>query len=247
MAVETKEWIDEKGRKKQRAGFAKTAVVNSENKVDAQAFANRYIAKGSELNTDGSTSLSYLKDLPVRHKGQALGIKIGCMTIDIDRLREAVAAGVVKEALHGWKGPLVVIRNGRRPDQWHRQCNPSKQAKAPFLRASRGGSPVSARFLAGLPEFFLKEPSPQRFSSNPDLFPLEEFLLGKRGAKAPVAGLVKPEDSGTEGIGMAAVGNPSFELVKDSLFSLDSHPSYDSLDLAEGKVQEAGDGPPPFV
>ena len=72
VAIETKEWVDEKGRRKQRASFAKTAVVDSENKVDAQAFANRYVQKGAKLMTDGSTSFDALKDVNVKSKTMGL-------------------------------------------------------------------------------------------------------------------------------------------------------------------------------
>jgi transposase-like protein len=56
VAVETKTWIDEKGRPKSKAGFAKIAVA-PETKIDAQRFVNKAIEKGSFVNTDASPSL----------------------------------------------------------------------------------------------------------------------------------------------------------------------------------------------
>jgi transposase-like protein len=56
VAVETKDWIDHKGKPKSKAGFAKVLVAN-ETKENAQVFADAAIDKGSMINTDGSPSL----------------------------------------------------------------------------------------------------------------------------------------------------------------------------------------------
>jgi hypothetical protein len=56
VAVETKDWIDDKGRTKSKAGFAKV-IVASETKENAKAFADQAIEKGAIINTDGSPSL----------------------------------------------------------------------------------------------------------------------------------------------------------------------------------------------
>lgn len=56
VAVETKDWVDSKGKAKSKAGFAKVIVAN-ETKENARAFADKAIDKGSIINTDGSPSL----------------------------------------------------------------------------------------------------------------------------------------------------------------------------------------------
>ena len=53
VAVETKKWVDEKGRPKQRAGFAKT-MPPTITKVYAQEFVTAAIEPGSTLHTDGA-------------------------------------------------------------------------------------------------------------------------------------------------------------------------------------------------
>ena len=59
IAIETKNWIDNKGRRKSNAGFAKVIVAN-ETKKNAQAFVDATIEKGAMLNTDGSQSFTHL-------------------------------------------------------------------------------------------------------------------------------------------------------------------------------------------
>ena len=44
VAVESKDWIDQKGRKKSKAGFAKVVVAN-ETKEEAQKFVDKEIEK----------------------------------------------------------------------------------------------------------------------------------------------------------------------------------------------------------
>lgn len=67
VAVETKEWVDEKGRKKEKAGFAKVKVA-AETKREAQEFANQVIQKGTFLNTDGAPALRDLKGFDVDYQ-----------------------------------------------------------------------------------------------------------------------------------------------------------------------------------
>lgn len=67
MAVETKEWVDEKGRKKEKAGFAKVKVA-TETKLEAQAFADQAFQKGAFLNTDGAWALRDLKGFDVDYQ-----------------------------------------------------------------------------------------------------------------------------------------------------------------------------------
>lgn len=56
MAVETKSWVDEKERKKSKAGFAKIMVAK-ETKKEAQKFVDQAIEQNAMVNTDGSPSL----------------------------------------------------------------------------------------------------------------------------------------------------------------------------------------------
>jgi hypothetical protein len=67
VAVETREWVDEKGRKKEKAGFAKVKVA-AESKQEAQEFVDQAIQRGSLLNTDGSPSLRDLKGFDVDYQ-----------------------------------------------------------------------------------------------------------------------------------------------------------------------------------
>lgn len=60
VAIETKDWIDSKGRPKSKAGFAKV-MIGAETKQNAQNFVNKNIAEGSMVNTDGSPSLINLR------------------------------------------------------------------------------------------------------------------------------------------------------------------------------------------
>jgi len=67
VAVETKDWIDSKGRPKSRAGFAKV-MVGDETKQNAQKFVKDAVAEGSMLNTDGSPSLINLTGVDVDYQ-----------------------------------------------------------------------------------------------------------------------------------------------------------------------------------
>jgi transposase-like protein len=67
IAVETKEWVDEKGRRKERAGFAKLAV-SRETTIFAQRFADTALTAGALVNTDGSRSFMNLEGVDVEQQ-----------------------------------------------------------------------------------------------------------------------------------------------------------------------------------
>lgn len=67
VAIETKDWIDKKGRKKSKAGFAKV-VVAGETKKEAQEFVDKVIKKDSMVNTDGSPSFIHLENVDVDYQ-----------------------------------------------------------------------------------------------------------------------------------------------------------------------------------
>ena len=67
VAIESKDWVDEKGQKKSRAGFAKVMVA-SETKKEAQEFVDKAIQKNSMVNTDGSPSLINLHGVDVDYQ-----------------------------------------------------------------------------------------------------------------------------------------------------------------------------------
>ncbi|MBC7792964.1 MAG: transposase [Clostridia bacterium] len=60
MAVETKAWVDERGRTKKRAGFAKVAL-SRESKIRAQQFVDAAITPGALVDTDASNAFGDLK------------------------------------------------------------------------------------------------------------------------------------------------------------------------------------------
>jgi len=66
VAIESKDWTDQKGRKKSKAGFAKV-VVTSETKEEAQKFVNKGIEKNSTVHTDRGPSFMYLDNVEVEH------------------------------------------------------------------------------------------------------------------------------------------------------------------------------------
>jgi transposase-like protein len=72
VAIETKQWVDERGRTKERAGFAKV-VVSRESKIRAQQFVDKAIEPGAHVNTDGSDSLKNLKNVDVDYQ-EMLGL-----------------------------------------------------------------------------------------------------------------------------------------------------------------------------
>jgi hypothetical protein len=67
VAVETKEWVDDKGRPKERAGFAKVAV-SRETSIFAQRFAETALASGTMVNSDGSLSFTNIQGVDVEQQ-----------------------------------------------------------------------------------------------------------------------------------------------------------------------------------
>lgn len=53
VGVETKDWIDEQGRSKSKAGFAKV-MIRPETTIYAKEFVNIAVEKGTMINTDGA-------------------------------------------------------------------------------------------------------------------------------------------------------------------------------------------------
>lgn len=64
VAVQEKDWVDDHGRPKHAAGFAKVLVA-PESTICAQQFSDRYIVPGTMVNTDGDPS--YQKLSGVQH------------------------------------------------------------------------------------------------------------------------------------------------------------------------------------
>lgn len=69
IAIESKDFFDEKGRPKSRAGFAKVMVAK-ENAENAQAFVDKTIQPDSFVNTDGAPALNGIKN--VNHDYQVM-------------------------------------------------------------------------------------------------------------------------------------------------------------------------------
>lgn len=67
VAVETKAWVDEKGRPRSKAGFAKIAVA-PERKKTAQEFVNQAIEPDSFVNTDAGSSLLKLQGVQTDYR-----------------------------------------------------------------------------------------------------------------------------------------------------------------------------------
>lgn len=67
IAIETKAWVDDQGRAKSKAGFAKV-MVTSENKQQAQVFVDHAIAPGALVNTDASSSFRDLQRVDVDYQ-----------------------------------------------------------------------------------------------------------------------------------------------------------------------------------
>lgn len=67
IAIESKDWIDAKGRPKSKAGFAKV-VVADETKKNAQDFVDAAIVPGSMVNSDGGQSFRELKNVDVDYQ-----------------------------------------------------------------------------------------------------------------------------------------------------------------------------------
>lgn len=67
VAVESKDWIDDKGKPKSKAGFAKIKMT-SESKIRAQQFVDQHIEPGSFVNTDANNSYKRLKSVHVDYR-----------------------------------------------------------------------------------------------------------------------------------------------------------------------------------
>ena len=67
IAVETKDWVDEAGRPKSKAGFAKVQV-SRETKIFAQRFVDKNIDADTLVNTDGGYSFMYLEGVQAEQR-----------------------------------------------------------------------------------------------------------------------------------------------------------------------------------
>jgi transposase-like protein len=67
VAVETKEWVDEKGRRKEKAGFAKVKVA-AETKLEIQEFVSQAVQKAAFLNSDGAPAFRKLEGFDVDYQ-----------------------------------------------------------------------------------------------------------------------------------------------------------------------------------
>ncbi len=70
IGVESKEWTDEKGRKKPKAGFAKVKVAY-ETQQKAKEFVNEAVQKGSRIRRDASSRLNHLENVEVEYEKMA--------------------------------------------------------------------------------------------------------------------------------------------------------------------------------
>ena len=70
LAVETKQWVDDKGRKKERAGFAKVAVAR-ETTIFSQKFVDDALTPGTMVNADGAAAFVGLKGFDVEQQVMA--------------------------------------------------------------------------------------------------------------------------------------------------------------------------------
>lgn len=64
IAVESKDWVDEKGKPKAKAGFAKLEIAR-ETTIFAQQFADAALKPGTMVNTDGSRSFQNVNGVDV--------------------------------------------------------------------------------------------------------------------------------------------------------------------------------------
>ncbi len=67
VAIESKDWVDERGRAKSRAGFAKVLVA-PETKAAVQAFVDEAIETGATVNTDAKPALVALTGVETDHQ-----------------------------------------------------------------------------------------------------------------------------------------------------------------------------------
>ena len=68
IAVESKTWVDEKGKTKARAGFAKVEVTGSESKIFAQRFLDKAVEKGTQVNSDAGNALIHVEGYDTEHR-----------------------------------------------------------------------------------------------------------------------------------------------------------------------------------
>jgi len=67
VAIESKDWVDQKGRKKSKAGFAKVMVA-SETKEEAQKLVDTSIEKNATVHTDRGAGVMYVENIKVEHR-----------------------------------------------------------------------------------------------------------------------------------------------------------------------------------
>lgn len=67
IAIESKDWIDKKGRAKSKAGFAKVIAAN-EKKEEAQKFVDKAVDVNSTLHTDNSPSFTNLENANIEYR-----------------------------------------------------------------------------------------------------------------------------------------------------------------------------------
>jgi len=67
VAIESKDWVDERGEAKVGAGFAKVSVT-PETRETIQPFVNQALEKGSWVNTDGKQSYRELENVEVDYQ-----------------------------------------------------------------------------------------------------------------------------------------------------------------------------------
>ena len=67
VGVESKDWVDDNGKPRPRAGFARIDVA-SENRENVQAFVNHAIQTNSFVNTDGKQSYYQLENVHVDYQ-----------------------------------------------------------------------------------------------------------------------------------------------------------------------------------
>jgi hypothetical protein len=70
IAVETKDWVDDRGRPKKGAGFAKVEL-SRESKIRAQQFVDKHIEDGSLVNTDAGNAFGDLKGVDADNRVMA--------------------------------------------------------------------------------------------------------------------------------------------------------------------------------
>lgn len=68
VAIETKDWVDQKGRRKTKAGFSKVLVAKETKEEDAQKFVDKAIEKNSMVNTEANPSFIHLEDVGVDYQ-----------------------------------------------------------------------------------------------------------------------------------------------------------------------------------